>query len=192
MKGSEMCCSSSRDQNLGMYVSMHWGHFRIMRAGIRRKSNVRTREGAETCVCQRERAETREIKSLEIRSEIEWSITELLLHRNKKKKRKNQILETQKFICRVLAQTITMCRLLSSDLWAVPVSDKVCQVSPSSLKWTPLKCHRLTRRFQLECGNTSCVTEVRSNYHLCGNKARTSCINLNNVWKKYSLDVCVQ
>lgn len=32
-------------------------------------------------MCQRERAETREIKSLEIRSEIEWSITELLSHR---------------------------------------------------------------------------------------------------------------
>lgn len=74
--------------NLGMYASVHRGNFQIMRAGIKRKSNVRTRKGTETCVCLRrcvcvkeERAETREIKSLEIRSEIEWSITELLSHR---------------------------------------------------------------------------------------------------------------
>lgn len=37
-------------QNLGMYVSMHRGNFQIMRAGIKRKSNVRTRKGAGTCV----------------------------------------------------------------------------------------------------------------------------------------------
>lgn len=42
------------------------------------------------------------------------------------------------------------------------------------------------------CGNMSCVTGVRRNYHLCGDKARTSCINLNNVWKKYSMGIYIQ
>lgn len=83
MKRSEMHCSS-KGRIWGMCVSARRGNFQIMRAGIKRNSNVRTRKGAECacfrCVCQRERAGTREIKSWEIRSEIEWSFTELLSH----------------------------------------------------------------------------------------------------------------
>lgn len=71
-------------QDLGMCVSARRGNFQSMRAGIKKNSNVKTRKGAECacfrCVRQRERAGTREIKSWEIRSEIEWSFTELLSH----------------------------------------------------------------------------------------------------------------
>lgn len=33
---------------------------------------------------------------------------------------------------------------------------------------------------------------VGSNYHLCGNRAKTSCMNLNNVWEKYSPEIYIQ
>lgn len=171
MKGSEMCCSS-RDHNLGMYVSMHWGNFQIMRAGIRRKSNVRTRKGAEMCVCQRERAKTREIKSLEIRSEIEWTITELLLHR--KKRKKADIGDAELYL---QSSDTNRNNKAASFAWPVNGLSGFCEFPRT-------KRHRLIRRFSLERGTKSCVTEVRSNYHLCGNKARTSCISLNNDWNE--------
>lgn len=60
MKRSER----QQGQDLGMYVSVHKGNCEIMRAGIKRKSNVRTRKREEKmyvreCVCARGRAEKR-------------------------------------------------------------------------------------------------------------------------------------
>lgn len=57
MKRSEML--QQQGQDLGMCVSARRGNFQIMRAGIKRNSNVRTRKGAECacfrCVCVKER-----------------------------------------------------------------------------------------------------------------------------------------
>lgn len=53
-------------QNLGMYVSMHRGNFQIMGAGIKRKSNVRTRKEAETCVSDDVRVKESEPKREEL------------------------------------------------------------------------------------------------------------------------------
>lgn len=33
---------------------------------------------------------------------------------------------------------------------------------------------------------------VGRNYHLCGNQVKTSCMNLNNVWEKYSPEIYIQ
>lgn len=54
MKRSER----QQGQDLDMCVSVHKGNCKIMRAGIKRKSNVRTRKGEEKmcvreCVCER-------------------------------------------------------------------------------------------------------------------------------------------
>lgn len=83
MKRSEMRCSSKG--RIWVCVSLRAGEIsKAWEQELRKNSNVKTRKGAECacfrCVQQRERAGTREIKSWEIRSEIEWSFTELLSH----------------------------------------------------------------------------------------------------------------